>query len=125
MLTPFSVSCSQTHSSMEKSRRDGEPFSSFGETVVERWKKSRFGECRILKWKERERILSEKRDIHDFTEKKLLIMLCKEAAQLKQNYLKRSLNWTEENGECEMLIVLFLKLACSSNPRGWNSISGK
>ena len=37
---PFSVSSSQTHSSMEKSRRDVEQFSSCGGTVVERLKKS-------------------------------------------------------------------------------------
>ena len=28
----------------------------------------------------------------------------KETAQLTQSYLKRSLNWTEENGKCNMLI---------------------
>ena len=47
---PFGVSCSQTHSSMEKSKREVEPFSSFGKP-----KKSRFRRvCRILKWKGKE-----------------------------------------------------------------------
>ena len=35
---PFGASCSQTHSSMEKSRRFDEPFSSFGKPL---WKGSR------------------------------------------------------------------------------------
>ena len=40
-------------------------------------------------------------------------MLFKENAQLRQDYLKRNLNHTEENGECEMaceMISLFMKL---------------
>ena len=44
----------------------------------------------------------------------------KENAQLKQSHLKRSLNWTDENGKCRMLTELFLKLVFSSNPIGWN-----
>ena len=41
--------------------------------------------------------------------KRKLIMLFKEN-------LKRNLNWTEENGKCEVLILLFVKLAYSSSP---------
>ena len=51
-----------------------------------------------------------------------LTVLFKEDAQFRQDYLKRSLNWTEESGVCKMLTLLFMKLACSFNPRGWDSI---
>ena len=54
--------------------------------------------------------------------KRKLIKLFKELLQLRQDNLKRSLNWTEEIGKCKMLMLLFMKLACSSNPRVWNSI---
>ena len=46
---------------------------------------------------EREKILSEQRDIHKFLERKA-DQAFQEKAQLRQSYLKRSLNWTEENG---------------------------
>ena len=52
----------------------------------------------------------------------MLITLFKEELPLRQDYLKRSLSWTEENGKREMLMLLFMELACSSNPRGWNFI---
>ena len=35
-----------------------------------------------------------------------LIRPSKENAQLRQSYLKRSLNWTDENGRCRMLTAL-------------------
>ena len=78
----FTVSCSQTHSSVERPMRDVdpfssveksswdvEPFSSFGKPLskgkdIENWR-----ECNILKWK-RERILSEQRNTHDILEQK-------------------------------------------------------
>ena len=43
--TLFGVSCSQTDSSVERSRRDVEPLSSFGEPLSKGKRKSRFGEC--------------------------------------------------------------------------------
>ena len=70
---------------------------------------------------ERERILSEQRDIHDFLERKADHAFQEECAT-KTRFLKRRLSSTEETGECKMLILLFVKLACGSNPRGWNSI---
>ena len=61
---------------------------------------------------ERERILSELRDIHDFLERKAH----------QADFLMRCLNLTEENGECKLLMLLFMKLACSSSSTGWNFI---
>ena len=55
------------------------------------------------------------RDTHD--------CLGRKSAQLRQDYLKRCLHWTEENGECKMLIWLSKFLACS--PRKWNSVRRK
>ena len=52
--------------------------------------------------------------------KRKLIKLFKDNLMLRQDYLKRGRNWTEENGKGEMLIFLSMTLACSSNPRGWN-----
>ena len=49
-------------------------------------------------------------------------MFFQENGQLREDYLKRRVNWTEENEECKMLILLFMKLACNSNLREWNSI---
>ena len=66
---PFGVSCSQTHSSMEKSRWDVEPFSSFGKPLS-KGKRNRDLESVQDSLRERERFLSEQRDIHDFPEKK-------------------------------------------------------
>ena len=39
-------------------------------------------------------------------------------SEQKYDYLTFRMKWTEENGECKMLILLFMKLAFSSNPRG-------
>ena len=46
----------------------------------------------------------------------------KDNLQLRQDYLRRRLNWTEENGKEEMLILLFTKVADSLNPRKWSSV---
>ena len=54
---PFGVSCSQTHSSMEKSRRDVEQFSSFGKPLSKGKGHRDLGSAQM----ERERILSEHR----------------------------------------------------------------
>ena len=76
--------------------------------------------CKFLKWNRKEFRPNRKTFMNSL--KRKLIMLFKENAQLRQDYLKRSLNLTEENGTGEMLILLFVKLASSSNPRGWNSV---
>ena len=65
--------------------------------------------CKILQWIEKERILSEK--IFMTSLQRNLIMLFEDNLQLRQYYLKRRLNWTEENGKDETLILLFMKLA--------------
>ena len=51
----------------------------------------------------KEKILSEQRDIFIISLKGKLIKPSK-ATLLRQSYLKRSLNWTEENGRCKMQI---------------------
>ena len=84
---------------MEKSRWDVEPFSSFGKPLS-KGERNRHLECVHDSEIERERILSEQRDIHDILGREL-IMLFKETAQLRQYCLMRSLNWTEETGECK------------------------
>ena len=66
---PFGVSCSQTHQSMETSRRDVEPFSSFGKPLSE-GKRNRDLESAQDSQMERERTLSEQRDIYDFFERR-------------------------------------------------------
>ena len=54
--------------------------------------------------------------------KRQLIELFKENLRLRQDDLKRTLNWTEESGKGGVMILLFVKLADSLNPRGWSSI---
>ena len=70
---------------------------------------------------EREGILSEQRDIHDFLEKKVDHAFQGEcAAQTRLSEAQSELDrreWRMRNVE-----LLILKLACSSNPRGWNII---
>ena len=66
---PFSFSCSQTRSSVEKSMRDVEPFSSYGKPLL-KGRRNRELESVQDAQMERERILSKRRDIHDFLEKK-------------------------------------------------------
>ena len=51
---------------------------------------------------EREKILSQQRGIHSVLEGKLIKPFI-ENAQLGQSYLKRSLNWTDENGICMLI----------------------
>ena len=70
---------------------------------------------------ENENILSEQRNLQGYIEGKL-IKLSKENVQLRQNYLKHSLKWTDENGRCRVLTELFMNLASSFNSTGWNSI---
>ena len=54
--------------------------------------------------------------------KRKLLDLFEDNLQLRQDYLKRRLKLTEEKGRGKMLILLFMKLADSLNPREWNSI---
>ena len=56
--------------------------------------------------------------------KRKLIMFFRENMRLSQENLKRRLNRTEETGTGEMLILLFVKLADSSNPKGWMELVG-
>ena len=51
-----------------------------------------------------------------------LIKPSEKTVQLKQNYLKHRLNWTDENGRCRVLTELFMILASSFNSKGWNFI---
>ena len=113
---PFSVSCSQTDSSVERPMRDTDLFSSIGRLVRDVEPFSSFG--RPLSKGERNRDFWSVQDFQMDKEilmtslKSTLIMLFKENSQLRQNYLKRSLNWTNKNGECEMLLLLSAKMAC-------------
>ena len=66
---PFGVSCSQTHSSMEKSRRETEQLSRLGKRLSKVPRKSDLESMQDSQMK-RERALSEQRDIHDFLERK-------------------------------------------------------
>ena len=79
--------------------------------------------CNFLKWKRR-RILSEQKSLHEFLEKEAYRAFQgpKVNLRLRPDYLTHKLNWTEENGKDEMLILLFMKLADSSNLRGWSSV---
>ena len=56
--------------------------------------------------------------------KRKLIMFFRENMRLSQENLKCRLNRTEETGTGEMLILLFVKLADSSNPKGWMELVG-
>ena len=69
MLTHFCVSCSRTQSSVERSRRDVEPFSSFGKPLSKGKRNSDLESVQDSQM-ERQRFLSEQRDTHDSIEKK-------------------------------------------------------
>ena len=81
---------------------------------------TRFRECAGSQM-ERKTICPNK-ETFTTSSKRKLVMFFQENAQLREDYLKRRLNWTEENEECKMLILLLMKLACNSNLREWNSI---
>ena len=72
--------------------------------------------CNFLKWKRTGFSPSRKTFMNSL--KRKLIELFKENLQLRQDYLKRRLNWTGKSGEGAVLILLSMKLADSSNPRG-------
>ena len=76
------------------------------------WRICRAEPSHILNWKGKEFCPNEKRSILDFLERKADHAFQEELAA----------QTTTENGECEMVILLFMKLACSSNPRGWNDM---
>ena len=77
--------------------------------------------CIVPNWKMK--IFCLNKEIFKVTSKGKLIKLSKENVQLRQNYLKHSLKWTDENGRCRVLTELFMNLASSFNPAGWNSIN--
>ena len=54
--------------------------------------------------------------------KRKLNELFRKHVQLRKDYLRLRLKWTEEIGNEEMLILLFMKLIDSWNPRDWKSI---
>ena len=62
---------------------------------------------RILKWKGKE--FCPNKETFTTSLKRKLIMLLKENAQLRQDYLRRRQNRTEENGKESTLILLFMK----------------
>ena len=99
---------------MEKSRRDVEPFSSFGKPLSKGERIRDLGSVKDSHRKGKE--FCPNKEIFTTSLKRKLIM------QLRQSQLRRSMNWTEEHEKMQNAEFLFLKLACTSNPRGWNSI---
>ena len=59
----------------------------------------------FLKWKRTEFCLKRK-SLHEFLEKKADHVFQEEFAALRQDYLKRRLNWAEENGKGEIDVAL-------------------
>ena len=76
--------------------------------------------CNFLEWIGRKYCLN--REAFMNTLKRKLNELFKDNLQLRQDYLRRKLNWTEEIGKGGKLALLSEKLTDSLNPRGWNSI---
>ena len=109
---PSGVSCSQTHSNLEKSRRDAE--FKLRETVVERYKESTFRVCAGFP-------KGKGKDSDDFFEKKADHVIQAEcAAQTRLSEAQAEFDQREWTGE--VLILLLMKLTDSLNPREWNSI---
>ena len=71
---------------------------------------------------ERERILSEQRDLHDFLERKADHAFqgdCAARTRLSEAQFELDRGeWRMQDAD----IAFFMKVACSSDPRGWNSI---
>ena len=78
--------------------------------------------CNFLKFLRKGFCLNRKAFMNSLIRK--LIELFKKNLRLRQDYLKHRLKWTEENRKGEMLILLFMKLADSVNPRKL-TLSGK
>ena len=121
---PFCVSCSQTHSNVEKSRQDVDPFSSvekarLGVEPFSRFEKllskgKEIENCRvskILKWKGNQ--FCPNKCIHDFLEKKA------DRAHFSQDYLKRNLIWTEE-WRMRNADIALCEIGMQLQPGGWN-----
>ena len=107
------------HSGVERPMRDPDLFSSIGRPVRET--KSGTGECATFSNGKRREFCLNRRSLHGFLEETADRAFQGEfAAQTR--CLKRTLNWTEESGKGGLIILLFVKLADSLNPRGWNSI---
>ena len=126
---PFCVSCSQTHSNVEKSRQDVDPFSSvekarLGVEPFSRFEKllskgKEIENCRvskILKWKGNQ--FCPNKDIHDFLEKKADHAFM-ETLQLSQDYRKRNLIWTEE-WRMRNADIALCEIGMQLQPGGWN-----
>ena len=115
----FSVSGSRTHSSVLIPIRDTVLFSNIGRSVrdvdscssleepLSKGKRSRELESVQLSQVESGRILSARKKafINSLTRK--LIEVLQENLQLRHDYLKYRMNWTEEIGKDEMLILLY------------------
>ena len=104
-------------SSIGRAVGDVESFPSFEKTLLKGERNLDLESVQLSQLDKERILLSEQRDIHHFL-KRQLIMFFKVNLRLRQDHLKRSLICTQENGKCEMLILLFKKLACSFNPRG-------
>ena len=95
---------------MEKSGRDVKQFSSFGKPLSKGKKEIEIWEvCRVSQMERERNSFCPNKETLTTPLKGKPSMLFKENAQLRQDYLKRSLDWTEENGECKMLVLLFVK----------------
>ena len=68
-VIPFSASGSHAHSSVGRPMRDAEPFSSF-EKPLSKGKRNRELDSVQLSQMEKDRILSEQKNLHEFLEKK-------------------------------------------------------
>ena len=129
----FSVSGSRTHSSVLIPKRDTVLFSNIGRPVrdvdscssleepLSKGKRSRELESVQLSQIESGRILSARKKAFINSLTRELIEVLQENLQLRHDYLRYRMNWTEEIGKDEMLILLFMKLVDSSNPIGWSS----
>ena len=130
---PFSASSSSALSSVRRPMRDVIRFRALGNWFgtlshfqvsreccrkvkeIENWRV-----CKLPTWKRKE--LCPNRKIFMKSMKRKLIKLFKENVQLRQDFPKRRLNWTEGNRKGQMLILLCMKLADIMNPREWSSI---
>ena len=69
---------------------------------------------------EREKILSEQREIFTISSRGMRIKPFEENVRLRQDCLKHNLNWTDENGRCRVLTELFMNQVSNFILRGWN-----
>ena len=94
-------------------------------SIVERsmWKSKRNRELESVQDSQMERILSQQKNIHDFLEKKKLIELFKENLRLRQRLSEAHAELDRREWRMRNADIVLYELACSSNPRGWNSLT--